>query len=81
MSALFVEQLPQIVQAAGNGALVGVGVLQVLVRNVGTGQEGVLGLVQASLVHQDDSRVQVGGYRIGNQSGTGLIWDSSRVSG
>lgn len=61
--ALLMEKLPQVVQAAGYGALVGVRVLQVLIRDVGTGQEGVLGFVQASLVHQDDSRVQVGGYR------------------
>ena len=57
--ALFVEQLPQVVQAAGDGALVGVGVLQVLVWNVGAGQEGAFGLLQAALVHQDDSCVQV----------------------
>lgn len=67
MPALFVEQLPQVVQAAGDGALVGVRVLQVLVGDVGAGQEGALGLVQAALVHQDDSRIQVGGCGIGNQ--------------
>ncbi|TNN44596.1 hypothetical protein EYF80_045198 [Liparis tanakae] len=33
------EQLPQVVQAAGDGALVGVGVLQVLIGNVGTSQK------------------------------------------
>lgn len=58
--ALLVQQLAQIVQAGGDGALVGVRVLQVLVRDVGAGQESALGLVQPSLVHQDDSRVQVG---------------------
>lgn len=54
------EQLSQVVQAAGDGALVGVGILQVLVRDVGAGQEGVFGLLQVALVHQDDPRVQVG---------------------
>lgn len=58
--ALLMEQLPQVVQAAGDGALVGVGVLQVLIRNVCTGQKGAFGLVQVALVHQDDSCVQVG---------------------
>lgn len=59
MPALFVEQLPQVVQTAGDGALVGVGVLQVLIRDVSAGQEGAFGLVQAALVHQDDSRVEI----------------------
>lgn len=54
------EQFPQVVQAAGDGALVGVGVLQVLIGNVGTSQKGALGLLQVALVHQDDSCVQVG---------------------
>lgn len=54
------EQLSQVVQAAGDGALVGVGVLQVLIWNVGTCQKGAFGLLQAALVHQDDSCVQVG---------------------
>lgn len=54
------QQLPQVVQAAGNGALVGVGVLQVLIGDVGTCREDVFGLVQVAPVHQDDSRVQVG---------------------
>lgn len=58
--ALFVEQFPQVVQAACDGALVGVRVLQVLVWNVGTSQEGAFGLLQSALVHQDDSCVQVG---------------------
>lgn len=58
--ALFVEQLSQIVQAAGDGALVGVGVLQVLIWNVGTCQKCAFGLLQVALVHQDDSCVQVG---------------------
>lgn len=61
--ALLVQQLAQIVQAGSDGALVGVRVLQVLVRYVGAGQERALGLVQPSLVHQDDSRVQVGRWR------------------
>lgn len=58
--ALLMQQLPQVVEAAGDGALVGVGVLQVLVGDVGTGREGAFGLVQVAPVHQDDSRVQVG---------------------
>lgn len=74
--ALFMEQLPQVVQAAGDGALVCVRVLEVLVGDVGAGQEGAFGLVQAALVHQDDSRVQVGGCGIGSQSGAGLIQKS-----
>lgn len=74
--ALFMEQLPQVVQAAGDGALVCVRVLEVLVGDVGAGQEGALGLVQAALVHQDDSRVQVGGCGIVSQSGAGLIQKS-----
>ena len=53
------EQLPQVVQAAGDGALVGVGVLQVLIWDVGTHQEGAFGFLQVALVHQDDSCVQV----------------------
>ena len=59
MSCL-VEQLAQVVQAAGDGALVRVGVFEVLVRDVRAGQEGPLGLVQPALVHLDDARVQVG---------------------
>lgn len=39
------EQLPQVVQAAGDGALVGVGVLQVLVWDISAGQECALGLI------------------------------------
>lgn len=58
--ALLVQQFAHVVKAAGDGALVGVGVLQVLIGNVGTGQEGAFGLVQAALVHQDDACVQVG---------------------
>lgn len=58
--SLFVEQLAQVVQAAGDGALVCVGVLQVLVWDVSTGQEGTLGLVCPTLIHQDDPCVQVG---------------------
>lgn len=61
--SLLVQQLAQIVQAGGDGALVGVGVFQVLIWDVGAGQEGALGLVQATLVHQYDSRVQVGRWR------------------
>lgn len=57
--ALLMQQLPQVVEAAGDGALVGVGVLQVLVGDVGTGREGAFGLVQVAPVHQDDSHVQV----------------------
>lgn len=53
------EQLAQVVQAAGDRALVGMGVLEVLVWDVGTGQEGALGLIQATLIHQYDSCVQV----------------------
>lgn len=54
------EQFAQVVQAAGDGALVRVGVLQVLVWYVSTGQEGTLGIVCSTLIHQDNSRVQVG---------------------
>lgn len=61
------EQLPQVVQAAGDRALVGVRVLQVLIRNVGTSQEGAFGLIQAALVHQDDACVQIG--RCGERGG------------
>lgn len=61
--SLLVQQLPQIIQAGGDGALVGVRVLQVLVWDVGAGEEGSLGLVQPSQIHQDDPRVQVGGWR------------------
>lgn len=53
------EQLPQVVQAAGDRALVGVGVLQVLIWNVSACQKGAFGLLQVALVHQDDSCVQV----------------------
>ena len=55
-----VQQLAQVVQAAGDGALVRVGVFEVLVGDVGAGQEGALGLFQPALVHLDDARVQVG---------------------
>lgn len=58
--SLLVEQLAQVVQAAGDGALVRVGVLEVLVWYVSAGQEGALGLVCPTLIHQDDPRVQVG---------------------
>lgn len=54
------EQFAQVIQAAGDGALVRVGVLQVFVWDVSTGQEGTLGLVCPTLIHQDDPRVQVG---------------------
>lgn len=54
------KQFSQVVQAAGDGALVGMRVLQVLIRNVGTSKEGAFSLFQVALVHQDDSRVQVG---------------------
>lgn len=39
------EQLAQVVQAAGDGALMGVGVLQVLIWDVSAGQKGALGLI------------------------------------
>lgn len=58
--SLLVQQLAQVVQAAGDGGLVRVGVLEVLVWDVGAGQEGALGLICPSLIHQDDPRVQVG---------------------
>ena len=58
--SLLMEQLAQVVQAAGDGALVSVGVLQVLIWDVSAGQEGALGLIKATLIHQDDARVQVG---------------------
>lgn len=61
--SLLVQQLPQVVQAAGDGALVGVGVLQVLIRDVSTGQEGAFGLIMATLIHQDDACVQVGRWK------------------
>lgn len=54
------EQFSQVVQAACDGALVGMGVLQVLIWNVGTRQKGAFGLLQVALVHQYDSCVQVG---------------------
>lgn len=60
LASLFVEQLAQVVQAAGHRALVGVGVLQVFIGDVGAGQEGALGLIEVALIHQDDARVQVG---------------------
>jgi len=59
LPALLVQQLAQVVQAAGDGALVGVRVLQVLVGDLGAGGEGELGLRQTALVHQHDARVQV----------------------
>jgi len=55
-----VQKLAQVVQAAGDGALVRVGVLEVLIGDVGAREEGPLGLVQPPLVHLDDARVQVG---------------------
>lgn len=58
--SLLMVQLAQVVQAAGDGALVGMGVLQVLIWDIGTGQEGAPGLIQATLIHQDDACVQVG---------------------
>ena len=54
------EELAHVVQAAGDGALVRMGVLEVLVGYVRAGNKGALGLVQAALVHLDDARVQVG---------------------
>lgn len=60
LPSLLMQQLPQVVQATGDGALVGVGVLQVLIGDVCAGGEGALRLVQVAPVHQDDSRVQVG---------------------
>lgn len=61
--ALLMEELAHVIEAAGHGAPVGLGVLQVLVRNVRAGEEHPLGLGQTLLVHQDDPRVQVGGCR------------------
>lgn len=68
--SLFMEQLAQVVQAAGDWTLVSMGVLEVLVWDVGTGQEGALGLIHATLIHLYDSCVQVGrwGERKSNMS-------------
>lgn len=60
LMTLLMEQLAQVVQTAGDGALVGVRVLQVLIRDISAGEEGALGLIVATLIHQDDARVQVG---------------------
>lgn len=60
LMAMLMEQLPQVVQAAGDRGLMSVRVLQVLVRDVGACQEGALGFVCVTPIHQDDARVQVG---------------------
>lgn len=49
--SLFMEQFSQVVQAAGDRALVSVGVLQVFIRNVGTSQESAFGFLLVALVH------------------------------
>lgn len=49
--SLFMEQLAQVVQAAGDWAFVGVGVFQVLIWDISAGQEGALGLIKATLIH------------------------------
>lgn len=58
--SLLMQQLAQVVKAAGDRTLVGMGVLQVLIRDVGAGEEGPFCLVQETLVHQNDAFVQVG---------------------
>lgn len=59
MLSLLVKQFAQIVQAAGDRALVGVRVLQVLIWDVCAGEKGAFGLFDIPLGHLDDSYVQV----------------------
>lgn len=58
--ALFMEQFSQVVQATGDGVLVSVRILQILIGNVSTSKEGAFGLFQVALVHQNYSYIQVG---------------------
>lgn len=57
--ALLMKQFPQVVQAAGDRALVGMRVFQVLIRDVRTSVEGSLGLFDIPLGDQNDAHVQV----------------------
>lgn len=59
MVALLVKQFAQIVQAAGDRALVGVRVLQVLIWDVCARKKGAFGFFNVPLGHLDDSYVQV----------------------
>lgn len=59
MLALLMKQLAKVVQAAGDGALVSVRVLQVLIGDVSASVKGALGLFDIPLGDQDDAHVQV----------------------
>lgn len=65
--ALLMKQLAQVVQAAGDRALVGMRVLQVLIRDICTGVECVLGLFNIPLGHQDNAHVQVCSFERGHR--------------
>lgn len=68
MLALLMKQFAQVVQAAGDGALVGMRVLQVLIRDVRTSVECSLGLFDIPLGDQDDAHVQVCSYETQDSS-------------
>ncbi len=57
--ALLMKQFAEVVQAAGDGALMGMRVLQVLIGDVSTSVKGALGLFNIPLGDQDDAHVQV----------------------
>lgn len=59
MLAQLMKHLAQVVQAAGDGALVGMRVLQILIRDVSASVECALGLFDIPLGDQDDAHVQV----------------------
>lgn len=53
------KQFAEVVQAAGDGALVGMRVLQVLIGDVSASVKGALGLFDIPLGDQDDAHIQV----------------------
>ncbi len=57
--AQLMKQFAEVVQAAGDGALVGMRVLQVLIWDISTSVKGALGLFNLPLGDQDDAHVQV----------------------
>ncbi len=56
--ALLMKQFAEVVQAAGDGALMGMRVLQVLIGDVSTSVKGALGLFNIPLGDQDDAHVK-----------------------
>lgn len=68
MLVLLVKQFAQVIQAAGDRALVRMRILQVLIWDIGAGVEGALGIFDIPLGHLDDAHVQVRSCKKGSGS-------------